>query len=167
MIRFEFEENGSKRMEKSAPWIEYYHSLKELFGGDPDIVMDIDEQEPSIIMHVNGDAKYEALCKLLPGQKTYGNVTLYILIFPANERLTTARMLDNAFAGNPNYAFTKVVNSPMMSNPMTFVVFKKKIAQFFNDNLGDLYGNTSTLYENIARDILAEQDGVFYCTDKE
>lgn len=52
---------------------------------------------------------------------------------------------------------------------MYYVVFKNCVVQFFNDNLNDIYGNISTLYQDIAREIFAdaEWEGVFYCTDVE
>ena len=151
----------------SSPWVEYYHNLNELFSGDPDVELEYSEEECKVTMRVNGNDKYAALCALIPEQKQYGETTLKINVVPANRVMTTAQLFDDAFEGNANYAFTQVVQSPMMSNPMTFVVFRKKVAQFFNDNLGDLFGNKNTLYQDIVKEVLNEQNGVFFCTDKE
>ena len=48
-----------------------------------------------------------------------------------------------------------------------YVVFKNRVVQFFNDNLNDIYGNISTLYQEIASDVFKEISGVNYCTDIE
>jgi len=33
--------------------------------------------------------------------------------------------------------------------------------------LNDIYGNTSTLYQDIAAEVFEDQPGIFYCTDIE
>ena len=38
--------------------------------------------------------------------------------------------------------------------PLTYVVFKNCVVQFFNDNLNDYHGMLSTLYETIADEVL-------------
>jgi len=47
---------------------------------------------------------------------------------------------------------------------LTYVLFKNKVVQYFIDNIGDYNGMKSTLYEDIARDIFEDVDGVFFCT---
>ena len=51
----------------------------------------------------------------------------------------------------------------------TKLVFKNCVVQFFNDNLNDAHGLISTLYQEIADDVLVNIDfhGVYYCTDVE
>lgn len=55
----------------------------------------------------------------------------------------------------------------IFSNPITYIVFKNKVVQFWNDDLSDIYGNRSTLYQDIAKEIFGESSGIFFCTDKE
>ena len=50
-------------------------------------------------------------------------------------------------------------------NPIHYCVFKKEVAQYWGDNLGDPHGNVSTLYQEIAKDIFGESGGVIFCTD--
>lgn len=160
-------EEKNNRARQSAPWIAYYHGLEELFGEDPDIHMDYNEEKFEITMRVDSNDKYAALSGILPVEKIFGDISLKITLVPSNKELTSAAIFDAAFRGNPNYSFTKVISSPFMSNPMTFVVFKKKVSQYFNDNLGDLFGNRNTLPENLARELLVNEDGTFFCTDQE
>jgi hypothetical protein len=56
--------------------------------------------------------------------------------------------------------------------PLTYVVFKNRVVQFFNDNLNDPHGVISTLYQDIADEIFADMPyqahgGIAYCTDVE
>ena len=37
--------------------------------------------------------------------------------------------------------------------------------QYYNDDLGDAYGNCSTLWQDIARRLFEDVLGIFYCTD--
>ena len=55
----------------------------------------------------------------------------------------------------------------MCYNPITYVVFVNEVVQYFNDDLGDVYGQCSTLYQEIAKDVFGETEGVFFCTDVE
>jgi hypothetical protein len=43
-------------------------------------------------------------------------------------------------------------------------VFEKKVVQFFNDQLDDINGNKSTLYQDIAKDVFEKHEGVYFCT---
>lgn len=77
-------------------------------------------------------------------------------------------LFDAAFENNPVYC-TAVRIDTIFSNDITYVVFKNKVVQFFNDNLNDLHGNVSTLYQEIAHDVfdMTSLNGVMFCTDIE
>lgn len=148
----------------SPPWIEYYNKLEALFGQDPDIRMSYDDDNHKVKMLVHGKDKAEALQKLIPVEKSWGGVRLFIVIVPDNEEWTSADIVRKAFEGNPLYDQTVVLHPEGISNPFGYVCFKKEVLQYWNDNLADPHGNISTLAENIAREILNVQDGIFYCT---
>lgn len=40
-----------------------------------------------------------------------------------------------------------------------------RVVQYWNDNPGDLWGFTSTIAENIAREVLNDVDRVAFCTN--
>ena len=52
---------------------------------------------------------------------------------------------------------------------VTYVVFKNCVVQFFADNLNDCHGIISTLYQDIAEEILTGDgaQGVYFNTDVE
>jgi len=125
-------------------------------------------------IYVEDNLKAAAIAKLLPMKKQFGNVSLYIVVIPANGKLimrdvdhtTYKELFDLAFDGNPVYAFSHSVDQ-IFSNVITYIVFKNRVVQFFNDNLNDIYGNVSTLYQEIASDIFENVQGVCFCTDIE
>lgn len=183
------------RLKLSPPWVTYVNKLKALFGEDPEIniVHNADDlnDEVSVYLYVDNQEKADALSKLLPITKCFGNVLLNIYVVPPNateegeptvELLQNIRILGNikslassigevfntAFKGNPAYAFSYRVDSVLCD--ITYIVFKNCVVQFFNDNLNDLHGNLSTLYQDIAAEIFEDlriSKNVFFCTDVE
>lgn len=155
------------RISLSPPWITFVRELEQMFLYDAEVHVVYDD-EYVVKLYVDNALKAAALKALLPEVKEFGNVTLIVEIIPANGTATVskANLYQAAFAGNGAFAFTKTVQG-IFTNDLTYVVFKKRIVQYFNDDLGDVYGQKSTLYEDIARDLFWDRDGVYYCTDKE
>ena len=148
----------------TTPWAEYYNELEALFAEDPDVKIAYDNDEYTVKIFVDGTAKADALAQLLPTEKAFGNVTLTIIVVPANESPTRASLIRDAFMGNEALSYIQSIEG-IMSNPMTFVVFKNKVVQYFNDDLGDINGMRSTLYQDIAKEIIGQEGGIFFCTD--
>ena len=124
-----------------------------------------DDVEMEVKLYVENADKATALEKMLPKVQEFGNVKLYITIVPANG-LTTTTGYDvlKAFDGNCAVYETHVIDG-FMQNKMTFIVFKKVVVQWYSDNIGDWHGLTSTLYQDLAKDIFGNIDGVYFCTD--
>lgn len=154
-------------MNMSAPWISYYHKLVALFGEDPDIKINFEENTNTIRFYVEGQNKAEALEKLLPAEKEFGTMKIFTEIIPANEKLSNANLFRNAFEGNPLYEDMIIVRPEGSSNPFTYMMFKKQVVQYWDDNLGDPHGNISTLAQNIAQEIFRNTEGVYFCTENE
>lgn len=151
----------------SSPWVTYYRKLEALFGEDPDIMVDFeyDENEsPVVKLYVTGADKAEALAKILPVERTFGNVTVNTIIVPSNREETKADVFVKAFTGNPAFSYGVTVDNPFVHG-VGYVVFRNKVVQFFNDDISDVNGFETTLYENIADDVFGDNAGVFFCTD--
>ena len=52
----------------------------------------------------------------------------------------------------------------IFASDLVYVIFKKEVVQYFNDNLGDYNGICSTLYQELAKNVLKPQPGIFFCT---
>ena len=150
----------------SPPWVTYIHELEAFFGPDPEIQVVYNKDTCDKVELLVSDAeKAEALQQLLPEEKTFGNVKLPIIIVPANleTKPTKAELMKKAFEGNPVLSYVYTVNTPF--GVLNYVVFQNKVVQFFNDNMGDINGNTSTLFQDIAEDVFGTDNGLLYCTD--
>ena len=155
------------RVKLSAPWDEFYSEVNELFKYDEEVRVVFFEEQKKIILYVDNPAKAEALHKLLPQKKEWGKVVLLIEVIPSNkEKKTelTRSIWSVAFEGNTAVSFIYTIDG-IFSNPLTYVVFVNEVVQYFNDNLGDINGNRSMLYEDIARDVFEHVDTTFFCTD--
>lgn len=153
---------------KTAPWVAYYNEMRELFRYDNDIrvVYDMDKQD--IKLYVDNMAKSDALQDLLPVEKSFGGVTLTIHVIPNNPNSSGPKLYakqtvwEDAFAGNGAVDYVEV-STGMFS--AVYVVFKKEVVQYFDDNLSDIHGLCSTLYQDIANRIFDDHPGVFFCTN--
>lgn len=158
----------TKKLKISPPWITFYRELEAMFAGDPDINIIYSEEEYTVRLYVNGAEKADALSQLLPAERAFGNITFHIKVIPANLEVKPSKidLFRKAFLGNS--AFVDIVSpTGPFSVPINYVLFRKKVVQFFNDDLQDFNGLESTLYECIAEDIFPEHNGIAFCTDTE
>lgn len=151
------------RSKLSPPWQIYYTELTLLFDEDPDIQIIYDEDEQEIKLYVENPDKADALSMILPKEKKFSNVTLKIIIIPGNGVVESqASLFERAFAGNPVLSYVRTSTGLF---EMTYVVFVHEVVQYFNDSIGDVNGMCSTLYQQIAKDVIGEYKGVYFCTD--
>lgn len=160
----------------SSPWMIYYKEVCAMFENDPNVSVIFDEDEMKLKLFVEGNERAAAIDAIMPDEKEFGTAALDIIVYPANyvdgpKKLkdTPERMkdlFDWAFSTNSALSFTNEVRM-LYNNTFTYVVFRKEVVQYFNDDIGDAFGLCSTLYEEIARDIFKPMEGVYYCTNKE
>jgi len=156
----------SNKLNISSPWIEYYRKVNAIFGEDPDVTIKFDSVKHVLKMYVKGQEKADAIGKIMPSKVEFGTVTVTIEVIPDNgENDAIVDIFQKAFDGNPAISYIKAVGKGLFK--VNYVVFENKVVQYYNDDLGDVNGLESTLYENIARDIFDKDLNVFYCTDVE
>lgn len=163
------------RVKVAPPWITYIHEIQALFDGDPQIACNVryETPNPSIILACNNGDKVTALLQILPTEIYFGGITLKVNVdgTPSNRTFVNKKELfEVAFEKNPAFAYAfSPADDGYAWFSMVYVVFKNCVVQFFNDNLNDCHGVLSTLYEDIARDVLTGDgvQGVFFNTDVE
>lgn len=155
---------AAEQMKISSPWVSYVHRLEALFGPDPDIIIAYNQDDNVVSMYVNCHEKADALSKLIPEEKVFGNVQLKIRIVPANLTKKKADLIRSAFEGNPLFSEVIQVHPDGSSNAFTYVMFKRAVVQYWDDNLGDPHGRVSTLAQVLASEMLIA-DGVCFCTE--
>lgn len=162
------------RLKILPPWSITIRKLEALFDGDPQIAFNTDFSgaHPAVVLACNNGDKVAALQKLLPDEITFGGVTLKVMIdgVPSNRAFATKKELfETAFSGNPAFAYAVTPGDDSWWISTTYVVFKNYVVQFFADNLNDCHGVISTLYQDIAEELLTGEaaQGVFFNTDVE
>ena len=147
-----------------APWNEYFKKVEALFKHDPQVTVKYDEAAREISLYVDDPVKADALAKILPEEKTFGNVVITTKVIPANNNEETVDdLIAKAFKGNRALNYVKTIPTPFGN--MTFAVFNPDVVQYYNDDIGDINGLCSTLYQDIAKDVL-NADKVHFCTNK-
>ena len=143
----------------------FYHEVEALFGDDPDIHVEYDADKVEITLIVQNADKADALAQILPTEKAFGDVTLKLNVKPIHKPITPkTTLIARAFQGNPAYSYAISTEWPGYK-PIYYIVFANKVVQFFNDNHDDVNGNCTTLYQDIARDVLGTDENIRYCTD--
>ena len=163
------------RLKILPPWTIVIRKLEALFDGDPQIAFNTDYsgEHPRVVLACNNGDKVAALQKILPSEVSFGNVSLEVVVdgVPTNRAFTSkVELFDTAFSGNPAYAYSMCpAEEGYQWISTTYVVFKNYVVQFAADNLNDCHGIISTLYQNIADELLTGEatEGVFYNTDIE
>lgn len=153
------------KLNLSSPWVIYYRQINAMFDKDPEINVVFDENNTEINIFVENVDKADALEQLLPVKKEFGNVVLRINVIPANKvGESKADLFRRAFEGNEALSFINTVDiGGVFRN--TYIVFKKEVVQYFTDDLSDVYGVHSGLYQDIAKEIFGTQQGIYFCTD--
>ncbi len=156
----------NKKVNLAAPWIVYANQVEAMFKEDPDVKFEYDDNEKIITLRVNGDDKADALTQLLPAEQNFGGVTLILRVIPANDtETTTMDLFRRAFGGNP--IISEFVSAETLWGPLNFVVFKPKVVQYYDDELYDLNGVKTTIYQDLAKELFDVSDeGIFFCTEK-
>ena len=150
----------------SAPWEIFYSKITQMFGAEQDIILEknYNDKKCEIKFYVAKPEKADALEKILPTKKTYGNIDIYLTVIPPNKVSSRADLFATAFEGNP--VFSKVESKKDLLFQNSYVVFKPKVVQFYADNTADIEGRISTLYHDIAYDIFDENmTGISFCIE--
>ena len=154
------------KLKLSPPWQIFYKEIEAFFKYDPDVKVIYDEDKNEIKLYVEGSKKADALTQLLPTERIFGNIEVKVIIIPANKlKNSKSSLYEDALSGNGALSYIKSATG-IFTNPITYVVFKNTVVQYWTDDLGDINGLHSTLYQEIAKDIFGETEGIFFCTDK-
>jgi hypothetical protein len=161
------------RLKILPPWTITVRKLEALFDGDPLIAFNVDYSKPEVVIACGNGDKTTALMQILPDEISFGNVKMKVVVdgIPSNRAFTSkVELFNTAFNGNPAYAYSVCpAEEGYQWIGTTYVVFKNHVVQFAADNLNDCHGIISTLYQNIADELLTgpATEGVFWNTDIE
>ena len=95
-----------KELNISSPWVIFCKEVDALFKNDPDVMVDYNGEGTRVVVRVEGAEKADALSKLLPRSRTFGNVTVRVEVIPANMvEENKVDLFRKAFEGNPAMSF--------------------------------------------------------------
>lgn len=166
------EETKMSNLNLSAPWITYQHNVDALFGPDPEIAIKFEEEDGGnyvVKLYVRNHDKAEALSKILPGEKVFGNIRVTNLIIPENavEEESVKDLFKVAFKDNPVVESVIGTVDPLTKMERSFVLFEKRVVQYYNDDMSDPYGNRSMLYKDVAEEVFGDHAGILFSTSPE
>ena len=169
--------NARSSLRIQSPWVLFYKKVYTLFAKDPQVKVLFNVEEPELKIQVKGnDEKAACIARFFPKAMNFGNVVLACSVVGDNGQPVPDVNLDDhtaitkVFEGNGALSFIKDVKTPF-GYSIIYVVFVKEVVQYYSDNMFDLYGATSTIYEDLARDVfeqpLQNEDFCSFCTDAE
>lgn len=147
----------------SSPWVIYTKKIQKLFEADKAIHFEYINTPPELKIFVDDARKADALSKLIPTEKTFGNVILKITVIPADTNEDRVTLIKAVFEDNPIVDHIRKVDL-VGGGTATYVSFAKEVVQFFDDDLSDENGYCSTLYQELAKDVFGEKGEVYFCT---
>lgn len=160
-----------------SPWVIFYKEVYSLFAKDDEVEVLFNNDEPELKIVVSGnDEKAACIARFFPKQKKFGNVVLNCSVVGDDGQpvpdvdLPDDIAMTKVFDGNGALSFDKLIRTPFEYS-ILYIVFKREVVQYYSDNMYDLNGVTSTLYEDIARHIFGmpfeNGDYCSFCTDAE
>ena len=154
----------------ASPWMIFSREVEAMFDKDPEVRVEFDNSNVELKLFVESAEKAAALEMVMPATKSFGNVVMKITIIPANSNVSHVfngvNMDTFKVALKGNGAVSRFKHLEGMGMSIDYVVFKPEIVQYRADNIADLHGINSVLYQDIAYRIFEVQyTGVFFCTD--
>ena len=156
-----------------APWYTFQKKVNALFERDEDIsVGDIVELENGktdycMDIEIRNHEKFLALDRILPKVKTFGNVTLGIILYDEENGLNGEDRIElykKVFAGNPIVKDIRGMED-FTGTLHGYIRFEPEVIQFQDDNLADYNGNWSGLAQDIAAEVFDQEiAGIHFCT---
>ena len=146
---------------KQSPWTEYAMCVKALFDNDDDIIVEYDNDGPSITLYVGNPIKADALTQMqargiFPAERQFGNVTLKIGVIPENDEPCETNLYEAVFNGNP--VFDGIAGVEQMGLSINYALFAPVAVQYYSDDLSEYGGVTTTTYGDLAKKVFDAKD---------
>ena len=155
-----------KKVNLYSPCVILFRKYEAMFKKDRNIKIELDNDNRVITLFVTGDEKADALTQNLPTEVVFGNEKVKINVVPANlSGVTKIEQFRKIFEGNEAVDFIGNGSDPVTCD-FNYIVFKPEVVQYSADDLSDLNGQQSTLYQNLAKEIFGDQPGIYFCTAK-
>lgn len=147
----------------ASPWVIHTRKIKALFEMDDEVRVESDDECLNVTLYVDNQAKAASLASLIHPEVEFGNVKMTVTVVPPNDEMTVEQNFRVAFEGNPVFAGTAVEAIP--GGKSVYALFEPIAVQYESDDISSAYRVDTTTYEQLAKDVLGENDGAFICSD--
>ena len=161
------------KMRLAAPWYTWQKKIKALFEQDPDIIVgdvyaaDNSDLDFAFDIEVRNHKKFNALDRVFPKVKTFGNITLGVILYDEENTLgadNPVELYKTIFKGNPIVKDIREVID-FTCTEHAYIRFNPDVVQFPDDDISDYNGNWSGLAQDIAREVFVGAPAVVhFCT---
>ena len=151
----------------SPPPYTYFNFIKHSIGNDSCLeVLEMQVQEEGnylIQIEVQDRRHARALAAILELHKNIGNENIYIevlhkgtIVEPQEDYKTMKdfiKMFETALCSNRYFNRATFIKS-LAGYPIVFLIFKKEVIQFFNDDISDFFNNFNGVAADVFREVL-------------
>lgn len=155
---------------KPSSWMTLYHKIEAFFNKDPQVHIVYDEVGDVLCVHVDDLPKARALSALLPARISIGkdiDIDVNVLYHSTAVEPMTDKPLRSLYSlalqNNGNLDYIKVVKD-ILPDDLIYIVFVDEVAYYASDSITDIGGYHATLYQELAKDIFLQRDGISFCT---
>lgn len=119
------------------------------------VLTNTDLDNPVIKYYVNSKSRRAALGKYLPSSVAFGNITLINEVVEADGRISDEKStFTDIFSNWESVSYIEKMSG--WSPVLCWIVFKPTVVQYDNDNIQSPNGISTTLYEDLAREIFGK-----------
>jgi hypothetical protein len=154
-----------KKLGLASPWAVYAGRVEALFAWDGDVDVEFDNDARKLKVFVRGQAKADAISKLLPAQKEFGVLKLDIEVVPSNDEPSEEDVYRAAFHGNA--AFCEVAEGYGPAGDVSYALFAPDTVQLREDDISEFGGLTTLTYAQLAESVLDAGDVLISSSAKE
>jgi hypothetical protein len=156
----------------NPPWITLWNAINASVGNDAAVTVSALDKSilPYVVpIKVRSKRRAIALASLMKLRHDFGNVAVIIVVKDGAGNVPTpvvprsaselAGLVSTAFRSNG--WFRGVAVRDLMGRKRVFQIFAKRVIQFHNDDLSDLYGNYNNVAASVFADVLLSRPGGF------
>ena len=138
----------------ASPWMTCFRKINAMFEADKEVTV-TNPSEFKVVISSANKYKLEAIKKIIRQEIKFGNVTLTIECVDETKNKASELANDFRMAFNGNGFVKSIIEAPYGPDQMSavYLLMKKQIVQFPNDNACDYNGNSSFLAEDVAREL--------------
>lgn len=152
---------GERRVGLSAPWVEHLHKVEAACMLDEDVTVDYDDDSKTVTLRVRGTDKAAAYEAKIRHELDFGGVRLHVNVVPDNSERTEEDLIQDLFSGNDILVGTATEEA--VGGTVTYAIVQPTVLQFWDDNMGSIYGIRTMTAEDCVRDVF-DLDA-FVCSD--